>query len=222
MPSEAKGNPVYDQTWEDRALCCFGEDCPRNSRIAAIFLILIGIGASIWTNQAVTFFSFEAFRNDTFFDLDKQQPEPFQYATEADVGLFHYRLIAVYEYKDEDISTSSQTDSNNVFNNRYLDEKDANVMLDQINKRIRAESNLGQSQEYALGRDQFPEDGTFSAAQTASIWAPILAAVGLIFALFELCLKKYRCSSLPTSICLCLAFAMQITTLFIFSSEEFW
>eukprot|EP00980_Cylindrotheca_fusiformis_P030616 scaffold25103_cov113-Cylindrotheca_fusiformis.AAC.1 len=94
--------------------------------------------------------------------------------------------------------------------------------MDAINARIRSESNLGQSQQYPLGRNQFPQDGTFSAAQTASVWAPILAGVGFFFAALELCFKRYYCSWLPTSICLFLAMSMQIATLFVFNSDEFW
>jgi hypothetical protein len=204
LPSQAKGNPAYEQTWEDQALCCCGAECPRNSRIVAVLIILVGIGASIWTTEAATFFTFEAFRNDTFFHSDKHQPDPFQYATQADVGLFSYRLLQVFEYTQD-----------------YLSE-DTNITIDEINAKITAESNLGQSQEYELGADQFPDDRAFSAAQTGSIWAPILAGVGLIFAIVELCFKRYHCSSLPTAICLFLAYCLQITTLFLFTSDDFW
>jgi hypothetical protein len=204
LPSRAKGNPAYEQTWEDQALCCCGAECPRNSRIVAVLSILVGIGASIWTTEAVTFFTFEAIRKDTFSYSDKYQPEPFQYATQADVGLFSYRLLQVFEYTQDNLS------------------EDTNITIDEINAKIIAESNLGQSQEYELGTDQFPEDRAFSAAQTCSFWAPILAGVGLIFAIVELCFKRYHCSWMPTAVCLFLAFCLQITTLFLFTSDEFW
>jgi hypothetical protein len=37
-------------------------------------------------------------RNDTFYDPAKQQPHPFEYATEVNVGLFRYEILEVYEY----------------------------------------------------------------------------------------------------------------------------
>jgi hypothetical protein len=61
-------------------------------------LVLIGIGCSLWACFSANYFSFVALRNDTFFDPEKAFPAPFEYATEADVGLFKYRIIDVFEY----------------------------------------------------------------------------------------------------------------------------
>jgi len=44
------------------------------------------------------YFSFESLRNDTFYDDDKRQPMPFEYATEANVGIFRYQIMEVFEY----------------------------------------------------------------------------------------------------------------------------
>jgi hypothetical protein len=37
-------------------------------------------------------------RNDTFLLEEKHQPEPFEYATEANVGMFKYQILDVFEF----------------------------------------------------------------------------------------------------------------------------
>ncbi len=61
-------------------------------------LVLIGIACSIWACLSPRYFSFVAVRNDTFYDPAKAQPEPFEYATEANVGLFKYQILDVFVY----------------------------------------------------------------------------------------------------------------------------
>ena len=98
LPTQAKGNPVYEQTREDMPLWCCGRNCGRNSRIVVFILSIIGIAMSIWLCKSPDYFKFYALRNDTFYDEDKKQPDPFQFATEAEVGLFNYKIISVWEY----------------------------------------------------------------------------------------------------------------------------
>ena len=54
------------------------------------------------------------------------------------------------------------------------------------------------------------------------MWAPILATIGLISCLVEFCCCEYKCSWLPTAICLYGAFMLQLMTVFLFMSEDFW
>lgn len=61
-------------------------------------LALVGIACSIWACISVKYFSFVALRNDTFYDPEKAQPPPFEYATEANVGLFKYEILDVFVY----------------------------------------------------------------------------------------------------------------------------
>ena len=69
-----------------------------SSSVFCTVLVLIGIGCSVWACMSVNYFSFVALRNDTFFDPAKAFPAPFEYATEADVGIFKYRITDVFEY----------------------------------------------------------------------------------------------------------------------------
>jgi hypothetical protein len=71
---------------------------PRSYSVTCAILALIGIGCSLWVCMASNYFSFVALRNDTFFDPDKAFPAPFEYATEAKVGLFKYEILDVFEY----------------------------------------------------------------------------------------------------------------------------
>jgi hypothetical protein len=63
-----------------------------------LVLAIIGITCSIIACISPKYFSFVALRNDTFYEPEKAQPEPFEYATEADVGLFKYRILDVFVY----------------------------------------------------------------------------------------------------------------------------
>jgi hypothetical protein len=67
-------------------------------RIVVLVMTLIAMGCSIYGCLSPNYFSFVSLRNDTFFDEDKAQPEPFEYATEANVGLYRYEILDVYEY----------------------------------------------------------------------------------------------------------------------------
>lgn len=58
----------------------------------------MGITCSILACISPKYFSFVALRNDTFYDPEKAQPEPFEYATEANVGLFKYEILEVFVY----------------------------------------------------------------------------------------------------------------------------
>lgn len=61
-------------------------------------MAIIGIGCSLWACLSVKYFSFVSLRNDTFLDPEKTQPAPFEYATEANVGLFKYEILEVFIY----------------------------------------------------------------------------------------------------------------------------
>lgn len=98
IPEQAKGNPVYEQTRQDMPLWCCGRNCGRNSRITVFVLGFVGICASAIVCLSPNYFRFVALRNDTFYDEEKIQPIPFEYATEANVGLFRYQILEVIEY----------------------------------------------------------------------------------------------------------------------------
>jgi hypothetical protein len=66
--------------------------------LVVLVLGVLGIACSIFVCMSADYFSFVALRNDTFYDEDKKQPEPFEYATEANVGLFRYEILEVYVY----------------------------------------------------------------------------------------------------------------------------
>lgn len=66
--------------------------------LVVLGLSLLGIACSIWACLSVNYFSFVALRNDTFYDPEKAQPAPFEYATEANVGLFKYEILEVFQY----------------------------------------------------------------------------------------------------------------------------
>jgi hypothetical protein len=61
-------------------------------------LACIGIFCSVIVCISPKYFHFEALRNDTFYDEDKKQPAPFEYATEANVGIFRYEILEIFEY----------------------------------------------------------------------------------------------------------------------------
>jgi hypothetical protein len=63
-----------------------------------LILCLVGIAASTFCILSTNYFSFFSLRDDTFYDEDKTQPEPFQYAKQANVGLFRYEVTELYEY----------------------------------------------------------------------------------------------------------------------------
>eukprot|EP00535_Pseudo-nitzschia_heimii_P001288 CAMPEP_0197178984 /NCGR_PEP_ID=MMETSP1423-20130617/4084_1 /TAXON_ID=476441 /ORGANISM="Pseudo-nitzschia heimii, Strain UNC1101" /LENGTH=601 /DNA_ID=CAMNT_0042628821 /DNA_START=241 /DNA_END=2046 /DNA_ORIENTATION=- len=98
IPESASGNPVYEQTRQDMPLWCCGRNCGRNSRITVFVLGIIGIFCSSMACLSPHYFHFVSLRNDTFFDPEKFQPEPYRYAVEANVGLFRYEILEVFEY----------------------------------------------------------------------------------------------------------------------------
>lgn len=98
IPDQAKGNPVYEQTRQDMPLWCCGRDCGRKSRITVFILGTIGILCSSIVCLSPHYFSFVSLRNDTFYDPEKFQPQPFKYAVQANVGLFRYEILEVFDY----------------------------------------------------------------------------------------------------------------------------
>jgi len=98
VPEGARGNPVYEQTRQDMPLWCCGRNCGRNSRFVVLALGLVGIACSIVICLSPNYFTFESLRNDTFYDPQKQQPSPFEYATVANVGMFRYEILEVFVY----------------------------------------------------------------------------------------------------------------------------
>lgn len=98
IPENARGNPVYEQTRQDMPLWCCGRNCGRNSRITVFILGFIGICSSSIVCLSPHYFRFVSLRNDTFTHAEKMQPKPFEYAVEANVGLFRYQILEVYEY----------------------------------------------------------------------------------------------------------------------------
>jgi hypothetical protein len=334
VPPAAKGNPVYEQTHEDMPLWCCGRNCGRNSRVVVLVLTLIAIGCSTWVCLSHKYFQFVSFRNDTFFDEDKAQPEPFEYATKANVGIFRYEILEVYEYpwplpKQErqlarqerqlaeemllaevqrllqdspapsetppldaalDATTASPSDGNATaspttdLNNATLalnatasptgnatdlptvspdtnateipvtneTESPTSAQTSETsvpfvpdvgpgstelfsaspttsptaaptetdpNEIVAASVDIGEVKKYPLRMDQF--DSLFRNAQLGAMVAPILAGIGTIFGLVELCCCTYKCSWLPTAMFIYLAFMLQMMTLFLFLSEDF-
>jgi hypothetical protein len=66
--------------------------------IVVFTLAIIGIGCSVFTCLSPNYFSFVSLRNDTFLLEEKHQPEPFEYATEANVGMFKYQILDVFDF----------------------------------------------------------------------------------------------------------------------------
>jgi hypothetical protein len=65
-------------------------------------------------------------------------------------------------------------------------------------------------------------DKLFKNGQSGAMWAPILASIGLIFASIEFFCCIYKCSWLPTAVFLYTAFMLQLMTMFLFMTEDFW
>jgi len=340
IPDQAKGNPVYEQTRQDMPLFCCGRNCGRNSRIVVFVLGMVGIACSSVVCLSSNYFSFVSLRNDTFYDKDKQQPTPFEYATEANVGLFRYEILGLYEYpwppkeqrdlfdaiherelerldrkvdnmnNDQNINaygmkeqeqdgvdstTTSSTEAgfvNRLLYNKFPDDfydddvnNDNDNDNDNDNESNPSQNNITQHQNdttsiiltkapsdapprpyddilvsdipdvlpgsnaiirlpstsptpsptrtnpndlidveigvvksYPVGVDF---DSLFTNGQKGAMWAPILAIIGLVFASVEFCCCTYKCSWLPTALCLYGAFMLQLMTMFLFMSEDF-
>ena len=78
---------------------------------------------------------------------------------------------------------------------------------------------IGVVKSYPAGADF---DSLFKNGQKGAMWAPILATIGLGFSLVEFFCCTYKCSWLPTALCLYGAFMLQMMTLFLFMSDDFW
>ena len=261
-------------------------------------------------------------RNDTFYDPEKFQPEPFKYAVEANVGLFRYEILEVFEYPwppmeerelfdaiyDRELERLARIESSdkrtsrsgslslNIFDrllqkkfpDSFYDDDDsvddtvgtveddelsrgsenatshqsdtmdivltrapgatpintADVPIDEVPDVLpgsNAEERLPTSTPTPSPTDGNPNDDIdveigvvqryppgsefdkpFKNGRAGAMWAPILAAIGLMFATFEFCCCIYKCSWLPTAIFLYTAFMLQLMTMFLFMSENFW
>eukprot|EP00536_Pseudo-nitzschia_multiseries_P007857 jgi/Psemu1/256624/estExt_Genewise1Plus.C_1900003 len=338
VPEKAKGNPVYEQTRQDMPLWCCGTNCGRNSRITVFILATFGILCSSFVCVSPNYFSFESLRNDTFYDEDKRQPKPFEYATEANVGLFRYQITEVFEYpwppeeqrelfdamhnrelerlaesdrifntRDEEYASSGQimedikllqnnlaeefdenkfpetfyADDDTAFDGMTGDDDNAINATNYQNGTYSPQQNdtypthQNDTTKIVLTRspsttppptNEIPDvlpgsnaisriptdtptssptrgnpnddidvvldavnpypagvkfDSFFKNGQKGALWAPIFAGIGLIFATTEFLCCVYKCSWLPTALCMYAAFMLQLMTLFLFMSDDF-
>ena len=280
-----------------------------NYRITVFILGVIGICASTVVCLSPNYFRFVALRNDTFSDDDKRQPIPFEYATEANVGLFRYEILEVFEYPwppeeqrklfdemhNRELERLAQYEAEQSNNNKdffdrmlakfpqeFFDDDDGvkggnggstsigdptnpqqndtdAIFLtraptespkfddDYVVPDILPGSNVGEEERLptssptsapTMGNPNdnidveigvvlpYPAgnqlDKLFRQGQKGAMWAPILAFIGLIFCAIEFFCCIYKCSWLPTAIFLYVAFMLQLMTLFLFMSEDFW
>ncbi len=276
---------------------------------------MIGICASTIVCLSPNYFRFISLRNDTFCDMDKLQPIPFEYAAEANVGLFRFEITEVYEYPWPWPADTKECERFDLLHNRelerlasydaenedfagrllqvrfpsedYDDDDDSaalddNTAVDEVstghttvhqndtmqiiltkapadsptdiqdvpieeipdalpgsnakdenrlpttsptaaptlgNPNELIEVEVGVVQPYPAGHEL---DKLFTKGQQGAMWAPILASIGLIFCAIEFFCCIYKCSWLPTAIFLYVAFMMQLMTMFLFMSEDFW
>ncbi len=280
---------------------------------------MIGICASTIVCLSPNYFRFTSLRNDTFCDEDKWQPVPFEYATEANVGLFRFEILEIFEYPwpfppdeqcdrfdalhnrelerlaavDAEIEDTAMSENLDMFDRllqiRFPDEDyddddstgeeltddeasngdttvhqndtmqiiltrapaDSPTDIEDIpvedvpdvipgsnakdedrvptsspsasptrgNPNDLIEVEIGVVQPYPAGHTL---DKLFTKGQQGAMWAPILAAIGLIFCAIEFLCCIYKCSWLPTAVFLYVAFMMQLMTMFLFMSEDFW
>jgi hypothetical protein len=278
---------------------------------------IIGIFSSIIVCLSPHYFHFVSLRNDTFIEPEKYQPKPFEYAVEANVGLFRYQILEVFEYpwpteeqrelfdamhnrelerlatfdsEKEEIPRSASSNIfsrllQNKFPNGFYDDDDGvpdtgdategdefsipsqnitmhqndtmeieltrapadspiDVLIDGIPD-VKPGSNAGEGlptstptpsptggnpndlidveigavKPYPAGNEL---DKLFKKGQSGAMWAPILATIGLIFASIEFFCCVYKCSWLPTAVFLYAAFMLQLMTMFLFMTEDFW
>ena len=191
------------------------------------------------------YFEFQSIRNDTFFDDDKKQPTPFEWTTHANVGLFKYELLELYEPLDFTESPTITPIGDpptpiprpiNIIDDENATETPSSSPTEFIPPGLPYNPNLHPLNtvlDYEHGRKQFKginqiggnelhDDGAFTKAQTAAIIAPIMAIFGIIFGLIELICCIYYCSWVPTALFLYLAFMLQLITMFLFLSDNFW
>jgi hypothetical protein len=212
--------------------------------ITVLLLSLIGITCSMICLQSPKYFHFESLRNDTFYDDDKKQPPPFEWATEANVGLFRYEILDLYEDIRMPSTSPSFAPTSEVSPAAIPTAAPGGYSGNNLTTTTTtlAPSQSPQSPptaplplydpsyipldtvlRYNQGRHQFQDvDGAFTNAQRGAIVAPILAVVGTMFGLVELLCCTYVCSWFPTAFFLYLAFMMQLMTLFLFVSDNFW
>lgn len=241
------------------------------------------------------------------------QPKPFEYAVEANVGLFRYQILEVYEYpwppleEEEEVNFDrmhnrelerlAKFDSENEqfpgkrllegnkFPPAFYDDDDGvknivdatdddesstpsgnitahqNDTMDILSTQSPADSPVDFEPEEvpeplpgSFTNNSFPTttptssptggnpndnidvqigvvlpypaghelDKLFKNGQSGAMWAPILATIGLIFASIEFFCCIYKCSWLPTAIFLYTAFMLQLMTMFLFMTEDFW
>ena len=201
----------------------------------------MGIVCSIICVRSPKYFQFVALRNDTFFDDDKKQPSPFEWTIKANVGLYKYELLELYEIeRTEDSPTIISSPANN--RPTTLPPQRPSNIVDGVTTTQTPSSTpsfaptgrlglpynpnlypLNEVMEYDYGRQQFEDiDGAFQKAQTSAVIAPIMASLGVVFGLIELICCLYVCSWAPTAIFLYVAFMLQTITLFLFVSDNFW
>ena len=125
-----------------------------------VFLLgLVGIACSSFVCLSPRYFSFVSTRNDTFTDPDKLQPHPFEYATEANVGLFRYEILEVYEYPWPPKNERELFDAMHERELKRLDAIDVDVDVD--NNEVTTASTINTYMNRLLNRllpNKFPDD----------------------------------------------------------------
>ena len=284
--------------------------------VVVLVLAIVGIICSIILCRSTKYFQFESLRNDTFYDKEKFQPEPFEYATKANVGVFRYEILEVFYYPwppkkkseateegfgftgagfesgegfesggggrarylafeseealqrwlqgdaaggttnvtgaNETAVLANATSANATSTNATATNGTAAPSAPEVlapgadiplpgdlaspgtpsptasptmaptisNPNDKVDVDLNTPKSYPKGMKQF--DAVFTNAQRGAMWGPILAGIGTVFGLIELCCCIYKCSWLPTALFLYLAFMFQSFTLFLFLSDDFW
>ena len=129
-----------------------------------VFLLgLVGIACSSFVCLSPRYFSFVSTRNDTFTDPDKLQPHPFEYATEANVGLFRYEILEVYEYPWPPKNERELFDAMHERELKRLDaiDVDVDVDVDVDNNEVTTASTINTYMNRLLNRllpNKFPDD----------------------------------------------------------------
>lgn len=266
------------------------------NRITVFVLGFFGILCSSFACLSPNYFSYVSLRNDTFCEIDKRQPKPFEFATQANVGLFRYEILEVFEFpwppteqcdmyarrsreleqlpasrENEDTVAALLNVWNRFLQNKFPDEiyddddsvsTQNDTMLVELTKSpydsaqgilegtpvppvlpgsnkvtsplatltptpapTRSNPNdsinveIGVVKAYPAGVDF---DKLFTNGQKGALWAPILATIGLAFGTVEYYCCIYKCSWLPTALFLYAALMLQLMTLFLFMTQDFW
>lgn len=206
------------------------------------------MACSIGLCESHDYFKFVTVRNDTFYDPLKRQPEPFEYATVAKVGLFQYQIDQVVEYpwppaqerrlfremlqqelerkrnlqQTTTVSTRPSETPSSAPTTTYQPSSapSSAPTIPNPNDIIAQSVQLGVVLKYPKGMDQF--DGVFYNAQLGSILGPVFCGLAFLTGLAEFFFCYFQCSWLPTAILLFFAFFFQTWTLFLFLSDDFW